>query len=279
MNRKKGALVGAVVGDLIGATYEFRKPSEIPAKRLTVEGGGVFNFPPGVGTDDTDLLFASLAGYDHRGQWHPDNALTEMLAWLATGPRDVGNQTLSALSDWADGREPERDESAQGNGGLMRAAAHAIMGTSVKTAAANAADDTLLTHPSDVAAKTSYAMASTAYRTIQGQFHDRMDRGRAKFIPYPLYISKLSGHCVHTLRLAMTALHTAASFEEGIDAVVRTGGDTDTNAAVAGALLGAKFGLEGIPADWRAGISPELAAKIEAECNRLGIKEEEYADL
>ena len=29
------------------------------------------------------------------------------------------------------------------------------------------------------------------------------------------------------------------------------GGDTDTNAAIAGALLGAVYGLESVPAQWR----------------------------
>jgi ADP-ribosyl-[dinitrogen reductase] hydrolase len=34
-------------------------------------------------------------------------------------------------------------------------------------------------------------------------------------------------------------------------ATVRRGGDTDTNAAIAGALLGAVHGREAVPAQWR----------------------------
>jgi len=50
---------------------------------------------------------------------------------------------------------------------------------------------------------------------------------------------------------ALWQLLHAPSLEEGVvDSVIR-GGDTDTNAAIAGALLGAVHGLEAIPAQWR----------------------------
>jgi len=35
--------------------------------------------------------------------------------------------------------------------------------------------------------------------------------------------------------------------------VIRLGGDADTNGAVAGALLGARFGVGGIPSEWLRG--------------------------
>jgi ADP-ribosylglycohydrolase len=46
------------------------------------------------------------------------------------------------------------------------------------------------------------------------------------------------------------ALH-AATFEDGLVATVMGGGDTDTNAAIAGALLGALHGARAVPAQWR----------------------------
>lgn len=36
--------------------------------------------------------------------------------------------------------------------------------------------------------------------------------------------------------------------------IVLSGGDADTNAAVAGAILGAKFGIDQIPEEWRKGL-------------------------
>ena len=53
-----------------------------------------------------------------------------------------------------------------------------------------------------------------------------------------------------------------ADFEDGILAVVSRGGDTDTNACVAGALLGAKLGKSRIPDRWTAKLkaAPELTS-------------------
>jgi hypothetical protein len=50
---------------------------------------------------------------------------------------------------------------------------------------------------------------------------------------------------------AFYELLNAPSLEEGLVATVRRGGDTDHNAAIAGALLGAVHGREAVPAQWR----------------------------
>ena len=55
-------------------------------------------------------------------------------------------------------------------------------------------------------------------------------------------------------------------------AVLRLGGDTDTNGAVYGQLAGAYYGYSGIPKEWREGVylSDEL---VEIADNLLGMKE------
>ncbi|MGQ9921576.1 MAG: ADP-ribosylglycohydrolase family protein [Desulfobacca sp.] len=50
---------------------------------------------------------------------------------------------------------------------------------------------------------------------------------------------------------ALWQLRHAANLEEGVVDTVSRGGDTDTNAAICGALLGAVFGREAIPVQWR----------------------------
>lgn len=50
-----------------------------------------------------------------------------------------------------------------------------------------------------------------------------------------------------TLAAALWCYRHAKSFEEGLLAVVNEGGDADTNAAIACAILGAKFGYDSIP--------------------------------
>jgi ADP-ribosyl-[dinitrogen reductase] hydrolase len=59
------------------------------------------------------------------------------------------------------------------------------------------------------------------------------------------------GGCATALRNAFFRLLHARTLEEGVVATVRAGGDTDTTGAIAGALLGAVYGRETIPAQWR----------------------------
>ena len=59
-----------------------------------------------------------------------------------------------------------------------------------------------------------------------------------------------SGYTIGTLESAFAALHQASSFEEGLIKIVNRGNDADSVGAVAGALLGAKFGFSAIPKRW-----------------------------
>ena len=59
------------------------------------------------------------------------------------------------------------------------------------------------------------------------------------------------GYVLVALQNAMYELLSASTVEEGVVRTVGRGGDTDTNAAIAGALLGAAHGREAVPASWR----------------------------
>ena len=59
------------------------------------------------------------------------------------------------------------------------------------------------------------------------------------------------GACATALQNAFFRLLHAPTLEDGVVATVRAGGDTDTTAAIAGALMGAVYGRDAIPAQWR----------------------------
>ena len=73
------------------------------------------------------------------------------------------------------------------------------------------------------------------------------------------------GFTLLTLRLALIALWRAPDFERGLRSIVEAGGDTDTNGAVAGALLGARFGIDAIPVRWRRRIAEIRAGRTPPE--------------
>ena len=58
------------------------------------------------------------------------------------------------------------------------------------------------------------------------------------------------GWVVLSLRAALWASIEATDFADGIIKVGRLGGDTDTYGAIAGGILGAHFGIQGIPEHW-----------------------------
>jgi ADP-ribosyl-[dinitrogen reductase] hydrolase len=53
---------------------------------------------------------------------------------------------------------------------------------------------------------------------------------------------------------AWDAFAGASSYAETIERAVRYGNDTDTTAAIAGGLAGLRWGIDGIPAEWLAGM-------------------------
>lgn len=60
-----------------------------------------------------------------------------------------------------------------------------------------------------------------------------------------------TGEALISFRIALAAFIYAEDFYDGILKIVFVGGDTDTYGAIAGGLLGAHFGYEGIPKEWR----------------------------
>jgi ADP-ribosylglycohydrolase len=69
---------------------------------------------------------------------------------------------------------------------------------------------------------------------------------------YELEMKGREGWVALSLRVALWASIEAENFEDGIQKAISVGGDTDTYAAIAGGILGAHVGLEGIPLQWRA---------------------------
>ena len=60
-----------------------------------------------------------------------------------------------------------------------------------------------------------------------------------------------NGFVVPALQAAWSAVRHTSTLPDGLAAAVRAGNDTDTVAAIAGALLGARHGASSVPAAWR----------------------------
>ena len=67
-----------------------------------------------------------------------------------------------------------------------------------------------------------------------------------------------------TVQIEAPYADSMLGFEEGLRRVVGLGGDTDTNAAVSGALLGALHGRDAIPVGWLDRLAERDAIEREA---------------
>ena len=147
LDRYRGALVGLALGDALGAPYEFRAP---PFTVEAVFRTGVFGTPPGHPTDDSTLALFAAEAVLEPGDW-PAGYTRRLVAWMQSGPPDIGKQTSRAAQSWAAGAAPEPNQAAQGNGSLMAVTPVVLrFAADHDRARSSAADFAGLTHPSDV---------------------------------------------------------------------------------------------------------------------------------
>jgi ADP-ribosyl-[dinitrogen reductase] hydrolase len=274
--RISGALIGLGVGDCLGAPVEFLTPERIAAVHGTLTdlvGGGVLGWRPGQGTDDTDQNLAVADAYAaHGGHFDLDDIAARLVAWYRGRPRDVGTTTARALRRLADGAATPatsgcRDEASIANGSLMRALGPGIAHRdhpAQRRRAAAALSAITHAHPLCIAACVVYA--DVVSDLLHGT-HPRdalYDVTDSDVWPAPIRATltnarygltdnlAIAGGAVDSLRLALAALVTGE--HHGLEAVlvdvVNRGGDTDTNAAIVGGLLGARHGPTAIPTRW-----------------------------
>lgn len=260
--------MGQLAGDSLGSLVEFLTPGDIRARYPNgvrdLADGGTWNTLAGQPTDDSEmalLLARLLAG---SGKYVPEDALAVYKNWLRSGPFDTGATITAAL----EGR-PNAD--SQSNGALMRVSPLGIFCSSrpLELAALWAEADAALTHPHPVCLQANALYVTAIARAIDsgadaeeiyGALLERAEKRPAE--PELLRAVRLAGKepprdyvrhqgwVLIALQNALWQLLHAPGLEEGVVDTVMRGGDTDTNAAICGALLGAVHGIEAVPERW-----------------------------
>jgi ADP-ribosylglycohydrolase len=135
-------------------------------------------------------------------------------------------------------------------------------------AALHALVDSAFTHPNEVCLEACATFvraiaAAVAGSDALGAYEAALSEAHAGNIPAIIETLTRAGHArpdhfpasrgwvLVALQNAFYQLLHAPNFEEGLVSTVMAGGDTDTNAAICGALLGAVYGREVIPPRWR----------------------------
>ncbi|KAJ5092782.1 hypothetical protein N7456_008643 [Penicillium angulare] len=219
----------------------------------------------------------SLAWY--RGDW-PGRKKGDL-------PRDIGGATRRGLSSFASSRDPSSSGAGQGsagNGSLMRCIPTGLFQTNPELIIKESQSISAITHNDH-----RCTIACAAYNTIvsslvvrglsveeavsegervavsleggreDGPVHDAIKVGRTISLekladkgPRGLdSIGPCSGYVLDSLVLAIAAVLDERSLDQVLVDVVRVGMDTDTNAAIAGGLLGARDGEEAVLEEWK----------------------------
>lgn len=285
VSRARGCLLGQLAGDSLGSLVEFRDAGEIrgqyPSGVRQLAGGGVWRTLAGQPTDDSELALMLARSLAAMGRYDEEDVAQAYVRWYASNPFDCGGTISKALSvaknapneiqrvQWA--REAASITS-QANGALMRISPLGIFGHALapEPLADFARRDATLTHPHQVCQDASAVFCVSIARAIEtgedgaaihafarewshaAKLHpdviEYVEQARSET---PDDFSENMGWVRIALQNAFFQLCNAPSLEEGVIATVMRGGDTDTNAAIAGALLGAVQGEQAIPAQWR----------------------------
>lgn len=267
--RAQGCLLGQLAGDALGSLVEFRPPEAIAAAYphgvRDLADGGCWDTLAGQPTDDSELALALARTLVRTGAWDAGQVRKAYVGWLDSGPFDVGNTTRTGLRGVP-------NLSSQANGALMRVSPLGIFGaySTPDEVSAWAREDAALTHPHPVCAQGSALFAMAIARAVRhGTTPDElygqalswaremtaettlMDTLRGAATAPPTDTMTNMGWVLVALRNAFWQLLHAPSLEEALVDTMARGGDTDTNGAICGALLGAVYGREAIPRRWR----------------------------
>jgi ADP-ribosyl-[dinitrogen reductase] hydrolase len=275
-DRAVGALLGLATGDALGAPFEFRRSSAIPTPLPTFALPWMGS-PPGTWTDDTAMarnLWCSLI--EHEGALVEDDLLRRHVRWLETHPPDVGHLTRRVLMAWSSGSEHAAREYFDARGPEVSAGNGSVMYCAPLGVARARQPDRLIVEAPALSALTHWdercrtaclAVTLTVAALVRGvepepavgaALQDVRDREGGEELEYLVSEAGRSrpldgpdqGFALFTAGVALQVAAEGRSVEDGLRFVVGLGGDTDTNAAVAGSLLGARDGLAGIPVDW-----------------------------
>jgi len=283
-NRAEGVLLGLACGDALGRPVEFNSPHQIKQKHGRVTdmlADGTHRQPAGTITDDAALAICIARSLKTDGEFVPSSVVEQFVEWYESDPFDIGRLTASTLrrhatdGDWREvGIEDWRhlrEGSNAGNGSVMRCAPYCIAFHSdaeARTVASRVSS--ALTH-ADPRCQWSCVILNA---TIAGLLHDtdqplgdaleqatqaptevrdavesivRVVSGSSD--PDEVELEN-TGYVVTTLQAGLYRGLVADTAEDAVIDAVMMGGDTDTLAAVAGAVAGARFGKDALPDRW-----------------------------
>ena len=289
MSKIRDGVLGGAIGDAMGVPIEFKRREDLLENPVTTMiGGGTYDMPPGVWSDDTSLTLATMDSIVKVGRLDYKDMADRFCLFMNKGEYtatgvvfDIGTTTKLALERYLNGSINPilcgGDKlSDNGNGSLMR-----MFPIALYCHYNNLKDDEVLnvvkkvssiTHAHDVSVLGCFIYVLYVMFLLNGK--DKFaSYNMIKCYDYSIYfdpdiveyynrllktnISKLrvedlksEGYIVYSLETSLWVILNCNSFAESIVGSINLGGDTDTIGSIVGGIAGIIYGLEDAPNKW-----------------------------
>lgn len=268
LDKIRGMFIGAFLGDALGAPHEFRPHNKVYTGILEHETvmhtqfQGAKNLAVGQVTDDSEMTLTLLRTLIADGGYNKDNIIMAYLRWANSGGWMMGKNTRALLKGVktlkgyqgrmnklvASGTRP------QSNGAMMRCSPLALLWDNTPVV-----EDCKITNPDPVAIDCNLVYISalrfalqgvdgpTIFERVRGLAQTDEVRGVLQQVERRegRNITENKGLCLHGLWCALMAVTSFTNYADAMHWVISSQpkSDTDTNACIAGALVGAMLGF------------------------------------
>ena len=280
-DRAKACILGAMIGDSLGSTLEFTNAETAKQKLVEYNnfnnglvGKGPFKLVPGQFTDDSEMALAIMSVIVSHGKYDQEMVANAYHLWYKSNPFDIGNATIKAVRETnatnMTNATMKLNATSLSNGFLMRqfgivALYHDKPYPQLIEALKS---DVVLTHGHPETLNIAIFYGMLLWQSIQGESADKIYLwGKTNFIHEPLILalynavdnnrnwffynehkyflsqadSSLCGFVGFALWFLLRSLKQHTDYNKAILDIVSYGGDTDTNACIVGAVMGALY--------------------------------------
>ena len=231
-------MLGSIIGDIIGSTYEFRN----------AHGYDFDPFPPGSGFTDDTVLTIAIADAIMNGKSYSESVREYALKYPGRG---YGGWFI----EWVYMTDPKPYNSF-GNGSAMRVSPVGWAYNSLEKTVEEAERSASITHNHPEGIKGAQAVAAAMFMARKGSskqeirdyitrtFSYNLERSLSEIKPFYSF----NETCQKTVPEALICFLESSNFEDAVRKAIWLGGDSDTLACIAGSIAEA-FYLD-MPQSW-----------------------------
>lgn len=280
MSKIVNSILGFAIGDAMGTPLEFKEREELLKKPVTkMLGYEAYGVPEGTWSDDTSMVLATMSSLLANHEIDYDDLMKRFCDWLNNGEYtamrtsfgvtdSIKNSLIKYYTKKAEALDCGEEDNMD-NGALMR-----ILPIGLYAYYDDMTDEELLEVVREVSSLTNkheysvmgcYIFVKYVHFLLAGyskfkaydkvknlnyyKFSENARRAYKRFLTTDLYKLDLdyirsTSYVVDTLESVIWTFLNTNSFKESIIGAINLGGDTDTIAALTGALSGMVYGID-----------------------------------